>query len=247
MLDWWYLNSSPLCFDRKSGAPWKNSYFPYRNCYTIIIFQCNTLHFKLTWQILLGLRRGETYGIRRDDLDLDDLNKATLTVSGTLQYIPGPKGKPGKTERGTTKSASGLRKILLPPSLAAEIKLHIQNQATLRARMAGVWTEPDQGYIFVSGRTGKPLNPYILNEALKECAKEAGLEGFTYHSLRHSCASFLFAAGIDSKRIAAILGHTNDRITLGTYIHLLDQDDTSTNVVAKMLDDDPPEDVRLAQ
>ncbi|HEV7736473.1 MAG TPA: site-specific integrase [Chlamydiales bacterium] len=52
--------------------------------------------------------------------------------------------------------------------------------------------------------------------------KRAGITGFTFHSLRHSCASFLTMSGASQRDIAEILGHKDLRMT-HRYSHLSQQ------------------------
>lgn len=53
---------------------------------------------------------------------------------------------------------------------------------------------------------------------LRAILKEAGLsEEITFHDLRHSMATLLFAAGVNPKVIQEALGHSNISTTLGMY------------------------------
>jgi integrase len=40
-----------------------------------------------------------------------------------------------------------------------------------------------------------------------------------FHDLRHSAITFLIAKGVDPKTVQAIAGHSDIRLTLGTYAH----------------------------
>jgi integrase len=48
----------------------------------------------------------------------------------------------------------------------------------------------------------------------------------TFHSLRHTHASQLIAAGVDLVTISKRLGHANPNVTLGVYAHLFRNDDS---------------------
>ena len=41
------------------------------------------------------------------------------------------------------------------------------------------------------------------------------------HELRHSCASFFIAAGVNAKALSTFLGHSSISITLDRYGHLM--------------------------
>jgi hypothetical protein len=44
----------------------------------------------------------------------------------------------------------------------------------------------------------------------------------TFHSLRHTTASLLFAHGKNLKQVQHWLGHTSPQLTQNTYLHLMD-------------------------
>jgi integrase len=52
-------------------------------------------------------------------------------------------------------------------------------------------------------------------------AKAIGMPEITFHSLRHSHASQLIAAGIDVVTISKRLGHSSPKITLGLCASVL--------------------------
>jgi integrase len=51
-------------------------------------------------------------------------------------------------------------------------------------------------------------------------AERAGLRGVTLHTLRHSVASFLLAAGTHTEVVQAHLGHSSYAITADIYNHV---------------------------
>ena len=51
-----------------------------------------------------------------------------------------------------------------------------------------------------------------------------GVEKVGLHDLRHSCAGLLFAANIPAPKVAAILRHSDVRVTLTTYAGLVETD-----------------------
>ena len=54
---------------------------------------------------------------------------------------------------------------------------------------------------------------------LMDIADEAGLEGFRFHDLRHTCASYLAQNGASLLQIAEVLGHKQLEVTK-RYSHL---------------------------
>lgn len=55
--------------------------------------------------------------------------------------------------------------------------------------------------------------------AFAAAVARAGLEGVTPHVLRHSVATWLDDEGIDLRRVAGVLGHSDSRTTERVYVH----------------------------
>lgn len=188
------------------------------------------LEMALRLLLSLGLRRGEVCGLRDEDVDLV---RGILSINGTLQWIPGE-----GLRWGEPKTASGRRSIKLPETLLAVLRAHLERRDLERAAMGDGWT--GSPYIFVAAKSGGPLNPNHLYQVFLRVARRAALpEGTSPHTLRHSCASFLFAQGVAVKTISAILGHANTAITNDLYIHLFQEtvDDAAATVEALLTAD----------
>jgi integrase len=72
---------------------------------------------------------------------------------------------------------------------------------------------------------GTPLEPRNLRRrVLAPVAEELGVPWCGYHTLRHTCASLLFARGANAKQVQRWLGHHSASFTLDTYNHLLSDD-----------------------
>ena len=52
-------------------------------------------------------------------------------------------------------------------------------------------------------------------------ARDDALEPLTPHGARHTCASYLIAAGADDMTLQAVIGHSDVRTTKNVYGHLL--------------------------
>ena len=57
-----------------------------------------------------------------------------------------------------------------------------------------------------------------MNEAFRG---RAGLGSARLHDLRHSCASFLLAAGASPRTVMKTLRHSQIGLTMNTYTHVL--------------------------
>ena len=78
------------------------------------------------------------------------------------------------------------------------------------------WPEGRTGRLFADvGRKG-------FSTAFEKAREAAGIpEGFTPHDLRHVFASVSLSSGVPITDVAAWLGHSDIRVTVGIYGHLV--------------------------
>jgi integrase len=101
--------------------------------------------------------------------------------------------------------------------------------APLKARKAGDYRDvPVPGYVAdavasLAGTNGPlfKLDTSNFSKRLGKAAREAGLENFTAHSLRHVFASICLAQGVPITDVGKWLGHRDISVTYGTYGHLV--------------------------
>ena len=73
------------------------------------------------------------------------------------------------------------------------------------------------GLVFGSQRDAK--RPMQFEKCWQDALKEAGIRGFTFHGLRHTCASHLAMSGGSLTEVADLLGHRTLAMTK-RYSHL---------------------------
>lgn len=168
-------------------------------------------------EITTGLRKGEICGLRWEDFDE---NRGTLKIKRSI----------GKTINGVmligeTKTETGSREILLPPSTAE----------LLRKRKEDAISD----WIFPNLRnTEKPMNPQCAYQHLKTILKRAGLPSIRFHDLRHTFATHAIAGGVDAKTLSGILGHANASFTLDNYTHVTtDMLKSAARIVGNFMDE----------
>jgi len=172
----------------------------------------------LTVAAFTGLRRGELLALRWSDLDLE---AGALRVTGTLTRTP------AGLERSEPKTAAGWRSVPLVPQAAQALERQraAQQQLHPEARRAN-----RAGYVFTS-ETGTVLDPRNASRWLEARRKDAGIGAGSWHTLRHSAASALIAAGVPLAAVGRVLGHSSITVTVDTYGHLA-SDDLSRLVAA---------------
>lgn len=155
-----------------------------------------------------GLRRGEALALRWDDVDL---STGRLRVRGTLARIDGALTV---TEPKTERSR---RVVPLPRPLVELLRAHRIRQAEERLRAGSLWHE--DGFVFTT-ETGRPVDPRNALRALYGAARDARLDGARLHTLRHSAASTMLAAGVPLRAVSDVLGHSSVAITGDVYGHV---------------------------
>jgi site-specific recombinase XerD len=71
-------------------------------------------------------------------------------------------------------------------------------------------------FIFFNHETGRPF--VDLSAGLALACEKAGIEGVTWHTLRHTFASRLLAQGADIMTVKELLGHSTVVVTM-RYLH----------------------------
>lgn len=156
-----------------------------------------------------GLRQGELLGLRWADVDLD---AGTISVQRSLDadgtFNPPKRDKSRRTVRLTAQAVEALRS-------------HKAAQNEERLRLGSLWE--DQGLVFPN-TVGRPMDHNNLyHRGFKTLLKKADLDGqgFTFHSLRHTCATLLLSKNVNPKIVQEMLGHATISQTMDTYSHVL--------------------------
>ncbi len=155
-----------------------------------------------------GLRRGEALALHWAEVDLDG---AALRVRWTLSRTS--RG----LEIGEPKTERSRRVVPLPRSAVAALRAHRLRQTAERLASGPAWQ--DTGLVFAT-EVGTLLEPRNVLRRFDALARRADLPGVTLHTLRHSAASFLLAAGTHTKVVQEHLGHSSYAITADIYSHV---------------------------
>lgn len=110
--------------------------------------------------------------------------------------------------RSSTKTDAGARRVGIEREYTTILGEH--------HRRSGGQT----GALVFADKRGEPLvRGGVARSSLARIAKSTGVEGITFHTLRHSQGSWLSAAGENATDIAARLGHSDPAFTLRRYVH----------------------------
>lgn len=163
--------------------------------------------FKL--MIQTGIRVGELAAINAFDVDNRNM---MLHINKTVT-----RDELGLYEIGdSTKTESGMRDIPLTTKALESIKAQKRMNRELFGTAAS-------GTLFQS-LEGKILREYQVNREIKRICKAAEIEKFTCHAFRATFATrFIEQRPQDYKVLSEILGHSNIKITLNLYTHVMQE------------------------
>lgn len=152
-------------------------------------------------ELTTGMRRGEICGLKWQDFD-DKTGRLHIHRS-----VSNRKG--GGVRVGETKTESGARTILLPPSTAEILK-----QRKKKSYSEWIFHNPTVPEL--------PLNPTSAYRHLKVLLRKAELPPIRFHDLRHTFATMALEHGMDVKTLSTIIGHVSSATTLDIYSHVTD-------------------------
>ena len=162
--------------------------------------------------VLLGLRKGEAYGLTWDDIDFDNntvkIEQISIYLDGSLIFK-------------SPKTTDSKRLLSAPIELMDKLKKEKLKQNELK--LQGVL---ENKYNLVC--LNKELKPYKnddLNRYYRKFCKENNFRQLRIHDLRHTNATLLLLSGTDMKTISGRLGHTDIKITMNKYSHVLEEMD----------------------
>lgn len=156
-----------------------------------------------------GARRGEIAALRWSDLDLD---KGTVRIERALEQTK------GRIEPKAPKTKAGYRTLSLPAFSIEALRAHRRKQLEIRMAL-GAGPLPGEHPVFGDVEGNWP-NPYSISDRWRDAVKNRGLPKVVFHSLRHTHASALIAAGLDVVSVSKRLGHASPTITLSVYAHM---------------------------
>jgi integrase len=161
-----------------------------------------------------SLRRAEVLGLQWDDVDFE---RQELHVRRRVNRVG--KGV-GLIVRDGAKTKSGVRTVHLPQFVLDGLAAQRRHQLTERLRAGPLWR--DTGFVFTS-EVGTVLEPRKVDQYFAGVRERAGLDGHTFHGLRHDFAGLLLAANIPGRIVAEMMGHSDYSITANRYQHVPDE------------------------
>lgn len=155
----------------------------------------------------LGLRMSEIKGLKYGDIQNGRLHIQRAVVRGVK----------GKAFEKLTKTISGDRWIVLPETIDKMIDdLKVARLEVMRAdHLTGSKITPiDEEYLF-------PFKSDLIYQAFVRFCKQAGVQHYRFHDLRHFAASEAHSLGIPDKYAMKRMGHATDNMLKTVYQHTI--------------------------
>ena len=104
------------------------------------------------------------------------------------------------------------------PDVVALLARHRSEQSKERLAAGPSWTNHD--LVFPS-EAGGLLEDTRIRAIHRRICERAGVPAIRVYDLRHSSATLLVAAGVNSRVVSERLGHSTLNLTLNVYAHVL--------------------------
>ena len=199
--DWDYacasFQFSALTLPREGVKVEQRSFNDEETC-RVITAAPETFSLILALTAVLGLRIGETLGLRIADIDF---TKKLIRVRQSID--------------------SATRKIGSVKSKASNADLPMPSQLETRLR-SYLLKHDGKSELLFTNRSGRALCADKLREKLLHpLLDKLGIPRGGFHSLRHGAASALLADGASPAIVQRQMRHSDPRITLGVYAHVI--------------------------
>jgi integrase len=165
---------------------------------------------------ITGARSGELLALRWGDIEFDDgRGRGRVYIRRTLSRARANREEAVRPRFYPPKTKAGTRTISIPPALVSLLKIW---------KLACPLSEHDLVFPHVDGQPN--CRDRVLKRGFRPALRRAGLRRVVFHSLRHSCASAMIAAGAPVTEVQHRLGHASPAITLQVYSHWFRDGDT---------------------
>ncbi|MCZ7531759.1 MAG: site-specific integrase [Acidimicrobiia bacterium] len=145
------------------------------------------------------MRRGEVFGIRWGDVDLDEGRVTVRRQLRTVRHVP--------ELVEVTKSSAGRRTIDLDDETVAVLRSHRAAQGREKLALGGSYDDADRVF---AGIDGSEVHPASAAKVFERRVARSGLPRIRFHDLRHTHAVHLIAAGVREGRLGAARSQLDD-------------------------------------
>ncbi len=177
-----------------------------------------------------GLRVGEVCALKWECIDFKSRN---LRIQQTMQRIQLPDPKVSEDASPHIWKSPQTKVIITEPKSSASLR-SIPLPASMITGLRPLAASP--GAYFLTGKEDKYMEPRTLENHFSQVMRILGIQGATFHTLRHTFATRCVELGFDLKSLSEILGHASVSFTIGRYVHpSMEFKQENMNKVSKLL------------
>jgi integrase len=165
-----------------------------------------------------GARRNELLALTWGQVDID---APRMTIACALEE------RRGVIRCKVPKTATSQRAIPLPPELVPELRA--TRAAAAELALANGW-RLDALPVLPAADGMSWWSPTAASKAGVRALARIGVKG-SLHTLRHVYATTLLRDGVHARTVQGLLGHADIAQTLGTYAHVMPDDETAAREV----------------
>lgn len=171
--------------------------------------------------LFCGLRKGEIYGLKFSDFDLEE-QTVTIQRQVTQEYYFNEEGKRigQKPSEKPPKTDNSYRTLRVPSVIIAELMNRKKLIEANKEKMGDQYIDKD--YICCQ-KNGESSSMSAINIAINKACKKSGVRQVSVHSFRHIYATVLLERGVPLAKISALLGHSSIHTTFEYYCEVIDE------------------------
>ncbi len=192
----------------------------------IVAKKDNNWYLEILIGLFCGLRKGEIFGLKFDDFNLDNKSVTIQRQTGASYEIGENEYKVklmGVVEKGP-KTQNSYRTIPVPQVVLDELE-----KRKMLVDYYKMTNEDFEDHNYISCRPdGRAHSLTSFNGYLVKACLRATIPRITVHSLRHMYATILLEQGESLEKISALLGHSSIHTTFDYYCDVMNANDEIT-------------------
>ena len=222
-----YLNNNPIeNTDKYRRDPPKIKILSEKELRKLLKHSKNSnWYLEILLGVFCGLRKGEIFGLKFSDFDLDNqIMKIDRQLVNDGSIGNNPDAVRVKVDRyeliEKPPKKDSYRTLKIPQVIVKELKKRMKKYEECKSKYENF---VDYGYVSFQEKTGLPHMPNSFNHFLYRICPKIGISNISVHGLRHTFATILIEQGLSIIKISAILGHSNPHTTFEIYCDVMEE------------------------